>query len=95
VQGHPVWAFLALCLAATGIWSTLGPFWSLPTAFLSGTAAAAGIALVNSIGNVGGFVGPTVMGFLRQRTQGFEAGLVALAGTLVIAGALALSLPED
>jgi ACS family tartrate transporter-like MFS transporter len=95
VQGHPVAAFVTLCVAATGIWGTLGPFWSLPTSFLSGTAAAGGIALVNSIGNVGGFVGPTVMGFLRQRTQGFEAGLVALAATLVIAGVLALSLPEN
>ncbi|HUL04317.1 MAG TPA: MFS transporter [Gemmatimonadales bacterium] len=95
VQDHPIAAFLALCVAATGIWSTLGPFWSLPTAFLSGTAAAGGIALVNSIGNVGGFVGPTVMGFLRERTHRFESGLIVLAATLVIAGALALSLPED
>ena len=95
VQNVPALAFLSLCLAATGIWSTLGPFWSLPTAFLSGTAAAGGIALVNSIGNVGGFVGPTVMGFLRQRTHRFESGLTLLAVTLVVAGALALSLPDE
>jgi MFS transporter, ACS family, tartrate transporter len=95
VQRHPTPAFLALCLSATGIWSTLGPFWSIPTAFLSGTAAAGGIALINSVGNVGGFVGPTVMGFLKQRTHRFESGLVVLAATLVVAGVLALSLPED
>jgi len=95
VQNVPALAFLSLCLAATGIWSTLGPFWSLPTAFLSGTAAAGGIALVNSIGNVGGFVGPTVMGFLRQRTHRFESGLIVLAVTLVVAGVLALSLPDE
>jgi MFS transporter, ACS family, tartrate transporter len=95
VQRHPVLAFLALCLAATGIWSTLGPFWSLPTMFLSGTAAAGGIALINSVGNIGGFVGPTVMGFLRERTQRFESGLVFLAATLVIAGVLALTLSEQ
>jgi len=95
VQNVPALAFLSLCLAATGIWSTLGPFWSLPTAFLSGTAAAGGIALVNSIGNVGGFVGPTVMGFLRQRTHRFESGLILLAVTLVVAGVLALSLPDE
>jgi ACS family tartrate transporter-like MFS transporter len=95
VQRHPVLAFLALCLAATGIWSTLGPFWSLPTAFLSGTAAAGGIALINSVGNVGGFVGPTVMGYLKERTHRFESGLLVLAATLVVAGVLALSLPED
>src|SRR5690242_1554285 len=57
VQGHPVPAFLALCVAAAGIWGTLGPFWSLPTTFLSGVAGAGGIALINSVGNVGGFVG--------------------------------------
>src|ERR1700694_5851140 len=95
VQRHPTLAFLALCLSATGIWSTLGPFWSIPTAFLSGTAAAGGIALINSVGNIGGFVGPTVMGFLKQRTHRFESGLVVLAATLVVAGVLALSLPED
>jgi len=95
VQRQPVLAFLALCLAATGIWSTLGPFWSLPTAFLSGTAAAGGIALINSVGNVGGFVGPTVMGFLKARTHAFGSGLFVLAATLVVAGVLALSLPEE
>ena len=94
VQRHPLLAFLALCCAAAGIWSTLGPFWSLPTTFLSGIAGAGGIALINSVGNVGGFVGPTVMGLLKQRTQGFETGLVVLAGTLLVAGVLALSVPE-
>ena len=95
VQQHPVLAFLALCVSATGIWSTLGPFWSIPTAFLSGTAAAGGIALINSIGNIGGFVGPTVMGFLKERTHRFESGLFVLAATLVVAGVLALSLPVE
>ena len=93
-QGYPVAAFLVLCLSATGIWSTLGPFWSLPTEFLSGTAAAGGIALINSIGNVGGFVGPTVVGFLKERTQRFESGLLFLSVTLVVAGVLALTLSE-
>jgi len=62
---------------------------------LSGTAAAGGIALINSVGNIGGFVGPTVMGFLKERTQRFESGLLVLAATLVVAGVLALSLPRD
>lgn len=95
VQRHPVAALLALCLTATGIWSTLGPFWSLPTTFLSGTAAAGGIALINSVGNMGGFVGPTVVGFLKERTQRFESGLLALAASLVVAGLLALSMRGD
>ena len=53
----------ALSLAAMGVWGTLGPFWALPTAFLTGRAAAGGVALVNSVANIGGFVGPTVMGY--------------------------------
>lgn len=95
VQHRPTLAFLALCLTATGIWSTLGPFWSIPTTFLTGTAAAGGIALINSVGNVGGFVGPTVMGVLKERTQRFESGLVVLAASLIVAGLLALSLPRE
>lgn len=87
-------AYGALCLAAAGIWSTLGPFWSLPTAFLTGTAAAGGIALVNSLGAVGGFIGPNILGQVRQRTNGFSAGLYLLAATLVVAAVMALSIRE-
>jgi len=95
VQRHPILAFLALCVAATGIWSTLGPFWSIPTGFLSGTAAAGGIALINSVGNVGGFVGPTVVGFLKEHTHRFESGLFVLAASLLVAGTLALTLVDE
>ena len=83
----------ALSIAAFGIWGTLGPFWAMPTAFLRGTAAAGGIALVNSIGNIGGFVGPFAVGWVRQATGSFEVALLALAGVLVVAAAIALSLP--
>ncbi len=93
-QSHPVAAFVSLCLAALGIWSTLGPFWSLPTAFLSGTAAAGGIALINSIGNIGGFVGPYVFGFAKEATDSFTSGLLLLSLTLFIAGFMALSARE-
>ncbi|HTM10658.1 MAG TPA: MFS transporter [Verrucomicrobiae bacterium] len=86
----PLLAFAALCLAALGIWSTLGPFWSMPTEFLSGTGAAGGIALINSIGNIGGFVGPSVVGYFKQRTDDFTAGLLALAFTLIVGSCLAL-----
>lgn len=92
---RPVLAFAALCLTATGIWSTLGPFWSLPTAFLSGTAAAGGVALINSIGNVGGFVGPYVIGYVKETTQSFTSGLLALAATLLVAALLAWSAKES
>jgi ACS family tartrate transporter-like MFS transporter len=83
----------ALSLAAMGIWSTLGPFWALPTAFLTGRAAAGGVALVNSVGNIGGFVGPTLMGYMRDLTGTFAAGLWLLTATLVIGAAIALLLP--
>ena len=91
---YPLPAFFSLCLAASGIWSTLGPFWSLPTAFLGGTAAAGGVALINSIGNVGGFVGPYIIGYTKQTTQSFTSGMLVLAGTLLIAGFLALRVNE-
>jgi ACS family tartrate transporter-like MFS transporter len=91
---YPLLAFLCICLTASGIWSTLGPFWSLPTAFLSGTAAAGGVALINSVGNVGGFVGPYVIGYVKETTQSFTSGMLVLAATLLIAGFLALTVKE-
>jgi ACS family tartrate transporter-like MFS transporter len=84
---------LATLNAAFGIWGTLGPFWTLPIAFLRGTAAAGGIALVNSIGNVGGFVGPFLMGWIREWTGGFTAGLLTLAAILVVGAGLVLAIP--
>jgi ACS family tartrate transporter-like MFS transporter len=93
--GHPLLAFLALCAAATGIWSTLGPFWSLPAGFLSGRSAAGGLALINSVGNLGGFVGPNIIGYIKDATHRFESGMLALAFTLLVAGLLALSVPKD
>jgi len=93
-QEQPLFAFCSICLAASGIWSTLGPFWSLPTAFLSGTAAAGGVALINSVGNVGGFVGPYVIGYVKQATHSFTNGMLVLAATLLIAAVLALTVKD-
>ena len=59
--------------------------------FLGGTAAAAGIALINAVGNLGGFVGPAIMGALRDATGGYTGGLLALAGALVVEAVLVLS----
>lgn len=86
-------SLLMLSLAAFGIWGALGPFWAMPTAFLRGTAAAGGIAIVNSIGNIGGFAGPFAIGWVRDATGSFEGGLLALAGVLVVGAAIAISLP--
>jgi MFS transporter, ACS family, tartrate transporter len=83
---------VALSVAAIGIWSTLPVFWSLPTAFVSGTAAAAAIALINSFGNLGGFVGPYLIGRMREATGGYAGSLVVMAGFLLVSAALAVSL---
>jgi ACS family tartrate transporter-like MFS transporter len=90
----PAIALATLSIAAFGIWGTLGPFWAIPTALLRGTAAAGGIALVNSIGNVGGFVGPYVMGWIRDATGGFTAGLLTLAAILILGAVIVLRLEQ-
>ena len=82
----------ALSLAALGIWGALGPFWTLPPAFLRGSAAAGGIAVINSVGNVGGFVGPFVVGWLRDATGSFSSGRVLLAGGLLGGAAVAIAI---
>ena len=87
-----VLSLAALSLAAMGVWGTLGPFWALPTAFLTGRAAAGGVALVNSVANIGGFIGPTVVGYVRDATGSFAAGLWLLAAGLVVGAAITLCL---
>jgi len=89
----PVLSLGALSLAAVGIWGTFGPFWAMPPEFLSGTAAAGAIALINSIGNLGGFAGPYVVGLVKQTTHSFAGGMLLMAASLVAAGLLALTLP--
>ncbi len=80
----------ALSVAALGLFAAIGTFWSLPTSILTGTGAAAGLALVNSIGNSGGFFGPMIVGYLKGRTGDFSAALMFLAGSLALAAALAV-----
>ena len=86
----PTASLAALSIAALGIWGTLGPFWTMPAAFLRGSAAAGGIAAINSVGNIGGFVGPYAVGYVRQATGDFTAGLWLMAGSMALAAALAL-----
>jgi MFS family permease len=90
VSGPLLPTMIALTLAAVGIYCAIGTFWSFPTAILTGTGAAAGIALVNSMGNVGGLVGPALIGVLKQQTGDFTAALLFLAGSLALAGVIAL-----
>jgi len=81
---------VALTLATLGFYAAFGPFWSLPTALLTGTGAAAGIALVNSMGNAGGFAGPYIVGVLKEATGSFSAALLFLAAALALGGVMAL-----
>jgi len=88
---HPVVVIAGLCLSVSGRWSCIPPFWALPTAFLSGTAAAGGIAMINSIGNLGGFAGPYLMGMLKKVTDNYKLGMLILAGCFVAGGIVALT----
>lgn len=86
-------AIVALTVANIGICTVLPLFWSLPTALLSGTAAAAGIALINSVGNLAGFVSPYLVGWLKDMTGTTNAGLYMLAGCLAVGALIALAQP--
>ena len=89
---NPYLALASLALAFAGIKSTLGPFWALTTAFMSGTAAAGGIALINSVGNLGGFFGPYIVGIIKDRTHSNLVALLFLGTALLCMGLLALTI---
>jgi ACS family tartrate transporter-like MFS transporter len=86
------WSLLWITLALVGITSARAIFWTIPTRFLTGVAAAGGLAFINSIATLGGFVGPYAMGWLRDTTGSFSAGLTAMAGLLVLATVMSWSL---
>ena len=81
---NTVIAIIFLSLAAMGVLTCSPLFWSLPTAFLSGTGAAAGIAVINSVGNLAGFVSPFLVGYLKDATHNNQTGMFMLAAMLVI-----------
>lgn len=84
-------SLVALSLASIGLWSVIGPFWAFTTARMGGLAAAVGVALINSIGNLGGFFGPYIMGWLKSMTADYRVGLEVLAVVLVL-GAVSMVL---
>lgn len=90
---NTVLAMAALTLATMGILTTLPLFWSLPTSFLVGAGAAAGIALINSLGNLAGFVSPFLVGWLKDMTQSTNAGMYLLACSMVLGAVLTLCVP--
>ena len=73
------WALLGMTIAACGFYGSKGPFWAMPPMFLTGPAAAAAIAWINSIGNLGGFFGPWYVGFMKDATGSYAGGLYGLA----------------
>src|ERR1700675_3388123 len=86
---------ISLCVAGFGIFACLPVFWTLPTTFLSGAAAAAGIAVIHSTGNLAGFAGPFAMGWIQDHTGSYSGGLLLLAGLGIIAMGAALLLGHD
>jgi len=85
-------AIAMLCITGAGNSGYLPGFWALPTSFLSGTTAAASIGLINMVGNLGGFVGPSVVGFVSTKTGSYYGGVLYLAASALIAAFLILSL---
>jgi MFS transporter, ACS family, tartrate transporter len=82
------WAMVGMTIAAAGFYGSKGPFWAMPGMFLTGPAAAAGIAWINSIGNLGGFFGPWYVGFMKDATGSYTGGLYGLALFGFIAAAI-------
>ncbi|MBN3756133.1 MFS transporter [Paraburkholderia sp. Tr-20389] len=83
---------LALVVVNVGISAAKAPLWAMPSMFLSGAGAAAGIAMINSLGNLGGFVGPFAIGWLKNATGGYAAGLYVVAATLAVSAVVTLLL---
>jgi len=89
---NSVLVIACFCLASSGIYGALAVFWTLPTAILRGMAAAGGLALLNSFSNLGGFFGPTLMGWLKQSTGTYTMGMLVLAAMLAFAGIATLAI---
>ena len=93
--GDPLLKMIALTVGAFGVFAALPIFWTLPTAILSGASAAAGIAAINSIGNLSGYFGPFAIGWIKDATGSFAWGLAAVAACAAIALAIALALGHE
>jgi ACS family tartrate transporter-like MFS transporter len=91
----PTMKMVALSIAGFGIFGCLPVFWTLPTAFLSGPAAAGGIAIINSIGNLAGFAGPYAMGLIKDLTGSYTGGLLSLSAAGFIAAIIVIALGHD
>ncbi len=91
-MSSPLLVMACITVCAIGVYAAIPVFWQLPNAFLTGVGAAAGIGLINSFGNLSGFLGPYLTGWLQGLTGSFRPGLWVVAGFMVLAGVIALSL---
>jgi MFS transporter, ACS family, tartrate transporter len=91
------WSLAGMCIATAGFYGSKGPFWAMPSMLLTGAAAAGGIAFINAFGNIGGAVGPALVGWLRDVTGSYAGGLYGLAvftGISAVIAAVALHIPR-
>ena len=88
-------SFAFLCIAAAGIWGSLGIFWTMTSTFLSGPAAAIGIAVINTLAQIGGFIGPSSVGIIRDHTGNFSLALALLASFALLAAFIAYRLGDE
>src|SRR6185312_5387805 len=95
VTPDPYFRLVTLRVASFGAFAVLPVFWSMPTAFLSGAAAAAGVAYINSIANIAGFIGPFVMGWIKDTTGSFDGGQLVIAAICLVSGIATLCIHHD
>ena len=88
--GASYWALLGMSAATVGIYGSRAAFWPMPSIFLTGTAAAGAIAMINAVGNLGGYFGPFIVGWIKDSTGSFEAGLYFLAACSLMCAVITL-----
>lgn len=97
-EGHPGFSFAAVALVIAGPWSGLAPFWAIPAETLPRDVAATSMGLINALGNLGGYFGPFLVGYIREQSknpQDYSAAFLALALSFIVAGLVALLLPKS
>ena len=91
----PLWSLVLVCVSCIGCYAGMGVWWSVPTSFLSGSAAAGAVGLINSIGNIGGWVGPYATGYIKDATGSFQGAYIYLACSLLLAGLVMLTMKKE
>lgn len=91
----PFWSLVMVCVSAVGVYAGMGVWWTYPTTFLSGAAAAVAVGLINSIGNIGGWCGPYLIGYIKSATGSYQWSYIYLAFSLTVAGLMILTLRKE